>query len=200
MSEIMESYEVVDQRVRDLSTYVREAVPGLFDDGAAAAIKYSKLEYLLGELDEEFSYSDLHRMQMFAAMATRITGKIEPILESAVVKNIETLNPSDEELEEWVESGGLPGPLIVMWDELFPVFDIGELPVLFHVGGVAVTGMLNAALWEDAAWDDAALTLLSHLPEVFDKFLGIVGLIMFVIYIHVVELGALPDIRYVHNN
>ena len=87
-----------------------------------------------------------------------------------------------------------------MWDELYPVFDLGELPVLFHVGGVAVTGMLNAALWEHAAWDDAALTLLSQLPEVFDKFLGIVGLIMFVIYIHVVELGALPDIRYVHNN
>lgn len=193
MPEIRESFEVVDQRVRDLAVYFQGCFPQMFT-GTDSSIPKAKLIHVLEELDEEFSYSEMHRIQVCAVMAGRITNKIEPLLDSVAVNHMEALNFSVEELDEIAE--GVSGPMEVFWSDLYPYIQEGDLGLGFKIAGVNVSSMLNASLWEEPSWDTSSDTLLEAMPDAFELYFGIVALLLLAAYVQVVILDIYPQIKY----
>lgn len=191
MEEIMESYEVASQRVKDLVRYLKGNLPELYGTATQAVLSRSDLLMVLGELDEEFSHSTKHRISISAIMTQKITTVIEPLIEATVASRMNSTDYTGDDFEDGVAHGKVE----VVWDSIFPSL-LGDLGQLSVIAGVAASAQLNASLWDDPDWDTSAETQMASLQEVFELYHGMVGFLILNSYIQIVEMHNVPRIEW----
>lgn len=179
---VLQSIEVTEQRVRDLSTYLQAVVPGLFEEEATHRMSSKELIQILKELDEEFSYSGLNRVALLSYISLVVAAEVEPHVTDVV----------EESKDEEGEYRG--GCLEVDWMDMVPELP-GDLGGLALLAGVAASAYLNAALWEDPSWDTVATNQIVG-GSYLELFLGMLGFLMLGIYTHVVVYKRVPDIQF----
>lgn len=193
---VLESKEVVGQRIRDLCEFVKGTLPTLFSGATQAPLHKKELMMVLQELDQEFGYSQLHRMSLMSLMAVKISKVVSPAADSAAVSEMNRMDPSSEEVEEMMEEdGSIHGSLEILWDTLLPDLS-GDLGQLMDLAGIPVTCTLNSFLWEDPSWDTVAENLIDSLDPVLELFVGMVGFNMLIIYIQIMDNKSLPKMTY----
>lgn len=197
--EIPESFEVAEQRVRDLAMFIWAKFPSLFEipDGEEirVPVPLSEVQDILEEMGEEFSSSEVHRRALLAVIGGVLTECVRPHLDHAAADYMNDQDFTDEELEEF--GGSVSGSLDVLWYELFPQFS-EDSPIgrVMAVAGLALAGFFNSMLWDDPSWDMVWDTLETVMGHYDDRYVGAIGFLAVCAYIRVAKFRELPNIAY----
>ena len=198
--EFPQSYEVAEQRVKDLADYVWARMPELFElpdeeSGGVAQVGVSRdtLRKVLNELEDEFGHSHINRISLLGVVGGVLCEAVRPFLDEAAMKAYSESGWS----EESEEAPNAPVTLDVLWHELFPVFNPeSQSGVLLSLAGLGMTGLLNSMLWEDPAWDYVLDSLEDSVPHLFEGFYGALGFHAICAFIRVTKFRELPNIAY----
>lgn len=187
---MFESAEVVDQRVRDLTMYLKNNLPEMFNaTGDTATIKSSNMKVVLMELEDEFGTNPHHRM----ALAVHIGNTVSDLMNTVIDRQLEIKSKKahieDPEFEGW------RGTLDVDWLSIAPIFG-GELGVLRDVAGLLVISTLNNHQWDDPSWLNMFIRMSSTLGPFTEYMYGMYGFLLLYIYIEVLN-DNYPSIEFI---
>lgn len=191
---VLESAEVVGQRIRDLVEHVKDNLPMFFTNSDRVAVSAKDLLLVLGELDDEFSYSYTHRVMLMALMCRRIADVLQPAVDATAMSEMNRADALGEEVHV-DDDGMVSGSVEVRWDSLFPDLP-GNLGHLLALAASPVMAYLNATLWEDPSWDTIAEELTLNLDPLLENFYGAVGFLLIIVYVRVLEDKLFPKMTY----
>lgn len=188
---IPESAEVITQRIKDLSNYLRWSLPEVYGPDAArtkTAVDQEKVDIILFELNEEFTSDLLHRSLMIAYLVSLTKSVVsQEVIDKLSEKAQDMSDTDDEEWEDFEISAS------VRWGELIPEFRSNGRDAPSALAKAHVMGMLNYYT-DDETWEKIEAVLGERLSETFPQYWGFVGMYLLGSYIQVVIDKKVPTI------